>query len=149
MSDTAAELRWDITAEQGTQGECFVKDLLESLRAGSADIEVKRDERSQDTGNFYLEYEAYSRRTKKYQPSGIATTEATAWAIVLEHGQLVVLITVERLKELGRKSYDIPSRRRDMDRSKNPTRGVLIPLAELCQAGTKAMRATLAGRYAS
>ena len=52
-----------------------------------------------------------------------------------------------RRQELA--SYDIPSRRRDMDRSKNPTRGVLIPLAELCQAGTKAMRATLAGRYAS
>jgi hypothetical protein len=144
----APELRWDITAEAGTQAECFVKDLLDSLMAGSPDIEVKRDLESCNTGNIYLEYEAWSRRTKKYEPSGIAKTEATAWAIVLEQGQMVVLITTERLKELGRHSYRKPARRRDMTRSKNPTRGVLIPLDELCRAGTKAMKATLADKYA-
>jgi hypothetical protein len=143
----APELRWDITADQGTQAECFVSDLLESLKAGSSDIEVKRDLESCNTGNIYLEYEAWSRRRKTYEPSGIATTEAAAWAIVLEQGQMVVLITTERLKELGRHSYRTPARRRDMTRSKNPTKGVLIPLAELCQAGTKAMKATLARKY--
>ena len=143
----APELRWDITAEQGTQGECFVKDLLDSLMAGSTDIEVKRDIGSQKYGNIFLEYAAWSRSTQRYEPSGISTTAATSWAIVLEQGQLVVFITTELLKELGRYSWGIPSRHKEQNESENPTKGVTIPLPELCRAGTKAMKGTLAGRY--
>jgi len=122
-----AELRWDITSEQGRQGELFVRQARQALVDGS--IEVKTDVRALQTGRIYLEYKSLNRRG--WEPSGIATCEADLWAIVL--GQAIVVAPTSLIREIGQVAYrmgwdlGIPNTRR----SKNPTRGVGVPISLL------------------
>ena len=64
-------------------------------------IEAKRDFIVSNTGNVVIEYEC------RGKPSGIATTKAVWWAILLNgnkyNGEVIVLIRTERLKEIARK----------------------------------------------
>lgn len=126
------EPRYDIDYEAGRQGEFFVVDIIEALT--SERVEVKTDLMSQETGNVYVEYECLKRG--KYVPSGIAVTEAPLWVFVLECGELAVVISTSRLKELAGDAYR-NGRKRECKKGSHPTRGVVIPLTMLVKAGRK------------
>lgn len=118
------EPRWDADFEVGRQGELWVQSIVESL-AGDA-REVKTDERFADTGNLYVEYEC--KRRGKYQPSGIATTEAPVWAFVLQLDGVVLVVATDLLKQVARKQHS-RGRTAECSRGSHPTRGVLVPVA--------------------
>ena len=89
------EPRFDIDLAYGQQGELFVADIRDGLRDGT--VEVKRDGRFHDTGNLYIEHEC--RRQGRYQPSGIATTEAKVWVFVLGDAPACLCISTDLLRE--------------------------------------------------
>jgi len=138
------EPRFDIDMERGAQGEMFVAGILDALRNGGTRIEVKRDDKSQFTGNVYVEYECMKRGW--YVPSGIATTEALIWVFVLEQDQLAVCIATERLKVLARAAIRAGRVGEERDGS-HPTRGALVRITDLLLAGTHAMRTRLLPKY--
>lgn len=135
------EPRFDIDYERDRQGELFVHDIIRLLQTES--VEVKTDERAKDTGNVYVEYECL--RGGEYVKSGLATTDADAWVFVLEKGDLAVFVSTLMLRELAREAYK-KGRLRECVRGSHPTRGVVIPLAELVSAGTHAGRSAAVKR---
>ena len=118
--------KFDIDIIEGEFAERMIKELLEGQRGT---IEVKRDFKVTETGNLALEYEYRGRK------SGLAKTEATWWAIVLDGErfahQMVILIKTERLKELGnqmyKKGYKVPGG------DNKASKLVLLPLPEIIQ----------------
>ena len=100
----------------GQLGEGWLGHLLSSKT-----IEVKFDFGCYRTGNFYIEYES---RGKK---SGIATTEATHWAFIIEDIESIIIIETERLKRLAREYYHNSVKGGDNNTSKM----VLIPIVNL------------------
>lgn len=103
----------------------FAEDLLIALFSNERGrVEVKRDLRVSDTGNVAIEYRS---RKKK---SGIATTTAVWWALVLDgphYGhQIIVFIKTERLKQLARQLYTEGSKARGGDDGTSEM--VLIPV---------------------
>lgn len=137
---------FDIDIERGKQSELFVLGILEAIKEGGRYVEVKRDDRSQDTGNVYVEYECRSQVSGEYKPSGIATTQSHITAIVLEQGNLLVCISTERLKQLARAAIKRGRVAEEKD-GRNPTRGALVRITDLLLAGTKAVRASLLPKY--
>lgn len=133
------EPRFDIDIERGRQGEMFVLGILEALKEGGSRVEVKRDDRSQETGNIYVEYQC--RRRDGWAASGIAVSEAQIWVFVLCLGDLAVCVSTERLKQLARVAYRRGRVAEETDGS-HPTKGVLIRLTDLVRSGTKAFRGT-------
>lgn len=129
------EPRFDIDHEVGKQGELFVSDLIAALK--SERVEVKTDLKAQKTGNIYVEFECKRRGT--YVPSGISTTEAAVWVFVLDMGNLAVAISTHFLREIGRAAYKA-GKVRECLRGSHPTRGVVIPVAELLSNGTMARK---------
>jgi hypothetical protein len=87
-----ADGRFDIQLAEGEIAE----EELRQLFTGGVTIEVKRDFMVSDTGNVAIE-EAY-----RGKPSGIETTEADVWAIVLDgpeyQGEVKILISTKRLR---------------------------------------------------
>lgn len=87
-----ADKRFDIQLAEGEIAE----EELRQLFTGGVTIEVKRDFMVSDTGNVVIE-EAY-----RGKPSGIETTEADVWAIVLDgpeyEGEVKILISTKRLR---------------------------------------------------
>lgn len=128
-SDSKPEPRWDIDYEVGRQAEIWVSDLRKELQSGT--VEVKRDRRTVETGNIYIEYECF--RRGKWHPSGIATTAANLWLFVLIESELAVVITTERLKQMARQAYRLGRRVEETDGS-HPTKGVLLPVATVIAA---------------
>lgn len=141
------EPRWDIDLDRGEAAQSFAFGVLEHIQNGDGrTVEVKRDDRSQETGNVYIEYEC--ERADGWNPSGIAATEAKLWVFVLEQDQLLVAITVERLKDVCRTALkDGRARKGGCMRGSHPTRGVILPITDLLLAGTRAMRSTLIRKY--
>lgn len=90
--DNVADGRFDIQLAEGEIAE----EELRQLFTGGVTIEVKRDFMVSDTGNVAIE-EAY-----RGKPSGIETTEADVWAIVLDgpeyQGEVKILISTKRLR---------------------------------------------------
>lgn len=138
------EPRFDIDIERGKQGEMFVHGIIEALKGGGHRVEIKRDDRSQETGNIYVEY--MCRKRGRFEWSGIATTEAQIWVYVLEQGHLAVAISTERLKDLARTAIQRGRVAEERDGS-HPTKGAIVPIRDLIQAGTRAVKAGLYGKY--
>ena len=142
MSDTADrhaegyEPRYDIDSEVGRQGSFFVMDIIDALKGDR--VEVKRDLKSQETGNIYLEYECKKRG--RYVKSGLAITEADLWVFVLDHGDLALAVSTDLLKKMGRVAFT-RGQKKECQRGSHPTRGVVIPISELAEAGTIAGKA--------
>lgn len=118
---------FDIDMRRGKEGEQLVANFLEGFTNGT--IEVKRDSKWLETENVYIEFEC--RRRDGWQPSGITTTTADYWALVL--GEVVVLgVPTWALRYCYRKALDPRLRmtREEKDGS-HPTRGVAIPTFNL------------------
>ena len=87
---TNALARWFSTlglAVEFAHGEFPAWDL-----AVTGTVEIKRDRRAAETGNFFVECSAHGK------PSGIATSKARAWAFVT--GATAYLIGTEKLRAL-------------------------------------------------
>ena len=84
-------------------------------------IEVKRDLQAHITGNVYIEYES---RGKK---SGISTTEAEYYCIVVK--ERYILILTHELKQMCRKYLGTGRDRLGGDN--NTSKGILLPLSDL------------------
>lgn len=131
------EPRFDLDHAVGKQGELFVSEILAALQ--SERVEVKTDLKASRYGNVFLEYECL--RRGRYQPSGIATTDAKLWVFVLDLGNVAVAVSTDRLRELGRLAYR-HGRTRECVRGSHPTRGVVIKVADLMDGGTTARKGT-------
>ena len=123
---------FDICLDYGKDGEHYVDSLLAHLW-GCESCEVKTDRRCLETGNIFIEYEAWSNRTARYEPSGIATSTAHLWAFVLSDTGVVFIFPTEKLRWLARMAWRDEGRRREQGLPPNPTRGVVISLAQLVQ----------------
>jgi hypothetical protein len=129
MTDRHAEgyePRFDVDYEYGHQGELFVGFVIEALKRDR--VEVKRDARYSQTGNFYVEYEC--RRNGHWCKSGIATSEAELWAFVLGDSGMCVVIPTQSLKELCRQRFRQRHVAAELDGS-HPTKGVLVSASSL------------------
>lgn len=95
MAEGLARRGFDVDLRDGEAAEdAFVHTFLR------ARVEVKMDEKAITTGRVAIEYEQIC-RDGKVRISGISTTEAHNWALVLP-GLCTVLIETERLKALSR-----------------------------------------------
>ena len=115
MMKPCGDFRWDL--EVGQIAEKWLGGILNSNT-----IEVKRDFVASRTGNVFVEFFC------RNKPSGIATTQATHWAFILDD-ETVVLLPTEKLKIIAREAY----RKRGpvMGGEKNLSKGVLIRVERL------------------
>lgn len=121
------EPRWDKDYEYGLQGELYVKNIVESLAAGS--IEVKTDAKALQTGRIYVEYQC--KRLGRYMDSGIKTTEAEFWAYVIGDDTVVIMPTWRLRQAVGSLYRRSDFFRKELVRGSHPTKGVVVPLSSL------------------
>lgn len=117
-------LDWDITFQQGQDGERLVDKVL-----GDCEIEVKRDIRWNQTGNIYIESECWNRTNNHYELSGITTTKASHWAFVL--GEAIIIVPTQRVREAFIDGKDV-----QCNEGQNPSHGRIITpldLLDLCR----------------
>jgi len=117
---------FDLDAEVGRQAELYVASIADALRDGT--VEVKADEKARRTGNVFIEYECF--RQGEWRRSGIATTAAEVWAIVVA-GEVMSAAPSRMVRHVAR--YSRPHERRECMRGSHPTRGVVIPMGEFLQ----------------
>lgn len=124
---TGYEPRFDIDLTRGKVGEAKTAGLLDALHHGR--IEVKTDYGSNQTGNLYIEFEKED-RNGNWVPSGIATTEADAWAFAFADG--IIFVDTDALKEIARQYYRSQHiGQRNGNEHSAGSRGILIPVDEL------------------
>lgn len=101
----------------GELAEDSVSELLYEKK-----LEVKRDFRATVTGNIFIEYQS------RGKPSGIASTHADFYCIIISDEQFFFLAT-QRLKNLCRKY--IGSERDVLGGDNNTSKGILLPITDL------------------
>lgn len=105
-----------------------MKNLRRGLLSGAIEVKAWRASRYQ---TVFVETACYSRRTGAYEPSGLSTTTADAWAFVgLDDGDRVVssfIIPTDRLRKLAADRQVLDAARN----SKNPSRGIVLAVSEL------------------
>lgn len=124
------EPRFDLDYAAGRQQEMWVEGIRDSLAADS--IEVKLDREFVETGNIFIEYACKGKNG--WDDSGLAKTTSKLWIQVLVEGELALIVSTERLKEIARRYWD---RRAECKRGSHPTKGVLIPAAEIVALAAK------------
>jgi hypothetical protein len=87
-SDFSVDLRY------GQAGEILVNSLL---TAPIESVEVKRDRRWKDTGNIFIEVWCWSDNKNEWYPSGLQTSPAKHWTLVLE--ELTLTVPIDQLKQ--------------------------------------------------
>jgi hypothetical protein len=107
----------------GQMGEKQLGDIFSSKK-----IEVKRDFFICKTKRIAIEFRS------RGKPSGISTTEADWWAIMIARDEIesddtIILIEVERLKSLVKKHH-AKGRIKDVG-DNNTSKAVMIPVNEL------------------
>jgi len=119
---------FDIDAEFGRQGELFVLELVDSIKAGRA--EVKRDDRAFQTGKVFIEtacMRAVAGGGRDYVPSGIRTSQSDVWAIVLGNPPSVAIVAPTlAVRELSDYAERQGWTREAGQRGSHPTRGVVV-----------------------
>jgi hypothetical protein len=120
---------FDLDRALGAQAELWVSNLREAIAAG-ARIEVKAPQPFLRQQSFYVEYRCRG-RDGVWRPSGVSTTKADLQ--FFKFGGLPGGLMVETawLKRAVKSAYRRPSARRECARGSNPTRGVLVSLADL------------------
>ena len=104
----------------GQLGEKHLANILENKK-----IEVKTAFQAMKTGNIFVEYS--SRGFK----SGIATTQADYYCFIISN-EVMILIETEHLKTICRRY--INTGRDVVGGDMNTSKGLLIPLQDLCSA---------------
>jgi len=112
----------------GEDTELALVALFNGIQNGSIRLEVKTDDLAVHTGNLYLEYEHKPRGAIDHMPSGIATTRADWWAFQV--GPVTILSPTSTWRDLGREAFR-RGLRRECARGDNPTRGVVLPIADM------------------
>jgi len=115
---------WDLDLRYGKDGERAVAKFIEGFENGY--VEVKRDRRFVDTNRIYIEYECL--RGGVWQPSGIATSTADYWALILAE-TIVLGVPTAALRRCYLKALDpvLKMTVSETDGS-HPTHGVAIGL---------------------
>ena len=85
-------------------------------------IEVKNDQKAHLTGNVFIEYES------RGKPSGIATSEAEYYCIVINNSRFII-IPKDELKNICRKY--IKTTRNTKGGDSNTSKGILLPVEDL------------------
>jgi len=124
---------WDIDRELGAQSELWVADIRRAL-AEEGTIEVKHDQPSLKKQHFYVEYECRG-RDGVWRPSGIATTKSKLYFFTFGDRPGGVVVATDWLTRAARLAYKRPSARAECRQGANPTRGVLVSLADLWATG--------------
>lgn len=127
------ESRWDIDLAKGHAAEQQTLQMLLGMAVGT--VEVKRDERAGTTGNLFVEYQS-CHHTHGWRPSGIATTEAEAWAFMLPPAPMLLVLPTAPLRTIARAAVAAGrTAQTNQPGQKHAglmvTRGALIPLADL------------------
>lgn len=131
---------FDIDLASGKTGEMFVDDICKMLGQRSGSIEVKTDHRFLDTNRFFIETEYYSRKHKKYVPSGIQVTKAKLWALVWGRDKphkmmlpAVLIVETEWIRKAVALARTNPRNVVEHPFGDNPSRGVCIYINHLVQ----------------
>jgi len=124
--------KFDNDFRRGKVGENLVDTFLYALEGGT--IEVKTDYQVPRTGNFYIEFEQWSKRTAP-KPSGIITTESTHWVFASPTGAGGVLVETDWLRKLifeGERIF--PSASQPIaDNNTNGSSGYIVPAEYIYQ----------------
>jgi hypothetical protein len=124
------EPNFDLDLEYGKQGELFVQDVADAIKAQR--VEIKRDARWHETGNLFVEFKCL-KYSGSWEPSGIAITNALLYAFVLGDTETAIFIPTALLKEIALDLYKRGCWKERLGGS-HPTRGVLVPLPRLFKA---------------
>lgn len=127
------EPRWDIDYRTSHPSEHSVAEHLTGLALGT--IEVKQDARAATTGNLFVEYQCVW-HDGTWHPSGIATTEAEAWAFLLPPMPLLLILPTASLRVIARAAHAAGKTATTNKPGDIPTRGALVPLADLLTLAT-------------
>jgi hypothetical protein len=126
ISNSRPEPRFDRDYEYGRQGELCIATFLEWIANGDGRVEVKR--KGYLDLNFYIETHCDKQRCGVWTPSGISTSLAEAYAFVIDHTDIALILPTDDLRQM----FDDPTTRdRACDRGDYPTRGKLINLGAL------------------
>lgn len=134
---TTANRSWDAASRVGGLGEALMR------RIQSSSAECKVDQFATTTGQVFIEGESWSRRTKRYEPSGLTTSLADFFFLIIGGrpedsvpGALTIVVSREELRRLcsGLELVDANKG------GENPTRGYLLPVAHLLPMGTPQFR---------
>lgn len=142
MTRNQGSPNWDIDRSYGEQAELFITDVKHAILRDA--IEVKRDGRFADTGNIYVEFEAWVNKHHRWEPSGLHRTEdpPELWAYVLGDTETALVIPtavltdmfehycgadLRRFRETGR----LGGRIVEQPRGANPTHGGLLKLSQM------------------
>ena len=126
------EPRFDVDYKVGEQGQLWVAKVIDAMQSDRA--EIKTDEKALTTGNAYFEWACQYRG--EYELTGIAHTEAEVWCHVI--GDVIVVAPTEVVRSAVRRYYQRGAwYRKELTRGSHPTKGVVIPLAELLGALTQ------------
>lgn len=117
MTRGVARAGFDADLAFGKDRERVFREVLD-LREGHF-LELKSDQRAADTGNVFVEYSQHGR------PSGIAITECSWWTTEVV-GDVFVTQRMQRMKELARRAFRHPDRRR-AGGDFNAYEGILVP----------------------
>lgn len=120
---------WDIDLEKGAQAELWVLDLRKAF-AGKAQIEVKAPQPFLREQTFYAEYECCG-RDGIWRPSGFQTSKAPLHFIKFGSLPGGLVVETQWLIRAARIAYGKPSARKECMRGSNPTRAVVVGLADL------------------
>ena len=109
-----SDFRYDLKV--GQEGENALAEILQGSK-----IEVKKDIKTKETGNVFVEYES------RGKPSGIANSQSEFYCFIVEH--LMIIVPLQELKKLARKYYK--TKRDVVGGDNNTSKGILISLKEL------------------
>lgn len=118
--------KFDFDLPEGQAAERLVREIL---CGECGPVEVKRDFKASATGNVAIEFKCRGR------PSGISTSTALWWAIVLDGAkyghEVAILIKTSRLRAISKHLYKQGKWTRGGDDKASEM--VLIPVAQLVQ----------------
>ena len=116
---------FDLDLKFGKMGEEFVQGVLE----GNSKIEIKTErDKWKDTGNIAIEIRCNGK------PSGLTTTEASAWVHLLSYKDNILggfILNVKKLKERIKELNEQKKVKIVMGGDDNMSQLVLVPIKEI------------------
>lgn len=93
------DANFDVSLATGLEGEELLRLIAKAyIDQGEEAVEVKNDVCSSQSGNIYIECQS------RGKPSGISTSQAPHWAIVLDgpefNREIIIIIKTKRLNDI-------------------------------------------------